>query len=380
MRSFFLSKRLWIFLWIFIPIFSVSSPVFSKSAGDTKKKEEPLKISKFPRKSLWIQGKPFKKGDFDEKATLIYFWDYTSVNCIRDLGAVKKWREIYNPYGLEVIWVHAPEFPFAGNREHVKRAVENFKIKGPVFLDNDFKMWDQLKVKSWPTKLLADETGTVVYSQIGEEKYSAFEDRIRLMLKTLNPGGILPERHFKGEAVDFTMESCGPMTSETYLGYKRASWWGGKVANTQWVPENKTMNFKDRGERPDKGFFVEGLWTNREDYLEHAQDTEGPVDYAGIAYAAHEVYALFSAEGKLKTPRVYVTRDELPVPLDKRGIDLKEDELGRTYVLYHEPRLYYLIANEDSEPHELKLLPLAKGLAVNLFSFSNACLSDFEHL
>lgn len=361
-----------------IPALAYAPYAFAKPKAETKK-EEPLKISKFPRKGHWLQGKPVTHQDFEEKATLVYFWDYTSINCIRDFSAVKKWRKIYHPYGLEVLWVHAPEFSFAGNRDNVKRAVEKFGIKGPVFMDNSFKLWEQLKVKSWPTKFLLDEKGTVVYSQIGEEKYSVFEDHIRLLLKTLNPGGILPERVFKGEGIDFTMESCGPMTSETYLGYKRATWWGGKVANRQWVPENKTLNFKDRGERPEKGFFVEGLWTNREDYLEHAQDTDGPVDYAGVSYMAHEVYVLLSAEDKLKDPRVYVTRDNLPVPLENRGADLKEDDLGRTYIPFQDSRLYYLIANEDDDSHEIKIWPAAKGLAVNLFSFSNRCLSEFEH-
>ncbi len=279
-----------------------------------------------------------------------------------------------------MILEHAPEFPFAGKKENVKQALERLKISYPVILDNDFKLWEAFKVRAWPTKFLVDSEGEIVQTQVGENGFMVMESRIREMLQKLNAGVVLPEPMIHNEIEKYSIEKCGDMSSETYAGYKKATWWGAKIANRQWVPENNVLMFKDRGERTGRGFFAQGLWSNREDYFEHARTTDGLTDYLGLIYVAREVYALLKPSDNLGAARIYVTRDEGPVPPEHRGVDIKEDANGATYFLMQEPRLYYLISNEDEDPHEIKLWAQSAGVAINSFSFSNRCLSDFEHL
>lgn len=356
---------------------SASIPSVFAAEKESSKKEEIKKAPKFA-KGTWFNTPPLTKKYFDGRATMIYFWDYSSINCIREISHLKKLQRAYRPFGFRMIWVHAPEFKFAADPENVRKAVRRFGITQPVFLDNDFKLWDEYDVRSWPTKVFINKDRKIAETVVGEESLRRTEAEVRKLLLEINPEAALPAVIFKKEKEGYTSRYCGVMSGETYVGYKRASWWGARVANQEWVPKDKPTLFKDRGERVERGFFLNGMWENKEDQFMHSRETDGLTDYLGLIYLGNEVYSMLDSTGK-KDSRVYVTRDEAPVPLEYRGQDLKEDEEGRTYALISEPRLYYLISNEDAEPHELKIWTQSKDVSVHSFAFSNRCLSEFDH-
>ena len=369
-------SRTLIRFFVFALLFSCLSGLPAEAAA---KKEKPLKAPKYPRKSVWINSNPLSPKNFKGKTTLVYFWDYTSINCIREMDTLKNWYEVYHPYGFEMVWIHAPEFDFAKQKENVENAIKRLQITSPVVLDNDFKLWDAYKVRSWPTKILVNSQGVVEHTRAGEGHYRDTEKNIRKALKLLNPEVVLPETVFRKEPYNFSLKRCGPMTAETYVGSKRSNWWGGSIANDQWVNDDKATFFKDRGQRVERGFFLHGMWESHGDDFEHARQTDELTDYLGLVYLANEVYAMMRPKDKTAESRIYVTRDESPVPAEQRGVDLHVDEEGGTYFVMEEPRLYYLIQDEDEEPHELRLWTRAAGVSVHSFSFSNTCLSEFEH-
>lgn len=345
-------------------------------------KDRPVKVPKFPRKGVWLNAEPLSsRKAFRDKITLVYFWDYTSVNSLRELNLLKRWHLRYQPYGFQMIFVHAPEFDFATEKNNVIKAIRRLEITYPVFLDNHFKLWEDYAVKSWPTKFLVNSDSHIVHSQVGEGGYLKTEEKIREEILALDPSVVLPASILENEEEKYNAERCGVMSPETYMGHKRAGWWGGEIANAKGVLPDQTVLFRDRGKRVERGFFAEGLWTNKEDHFEHARETMELEDYVGLLYLAHEVYAVINyAEGSEGVSRVYVTRDGIAVPPEHRGQDLREDAQGMTYLLVQEPRLYYLIAKEEPSPHEIRLWTQDKGLAVNSLAFSNQCLSDFDHL
>jgi hypothetical protein len=59
---------------------------------------------------------------------------------------------------------------------------------------------------------------------------------------------------------------------------------------------------------------------------------------------------------------------------------VKVDARGRTYIDVTEGRMYYVIQGEDAALHDLRLLPTARGVAINSFTFGNRCLTDFDRL
>jgi len=351
-----------------------------KGDGNTSREVSFKKAPLFPKKGVWIQGKPRKSKFFEGKLTLVYFWDYTTVNCIRELSYLRDWQQVYEPYGLQVLMVHAPEFEFAQDKKHVADAVKRMKIPYPVYLDNDGTLWELYDNGSWPSKHLVDREGRIVFSQVGEGNYIPLEEEIRSQLQKLNPQASLPLSVVRSDQDRFNLWDCGEMSTEIYVGYKRAGWWGVEIANLPGARPDETVRFQEDGRRLERGFFLKGLWANREEYFEHADQIKDYSDYLGIIYLGHEVYGVFDQKQTGKASRVYIHRDDEPVPKAHRGEDVLEDETGDTYFIVDMPRLYYLIANEDQEFHELKLMPRDKDVNVYIFSFSNQCLTDFDHL
>ena len=78
--------------------------------------------------------------------------------------------------------------------------------------------------------------------------------------------------------------------------------------------------------------------------------------------------------------RVYVTRDGKPLPKATRGVDVRADGDGRTYIDVHEGRMYYVVQGEDAAHHELRLFATEPGVAINSFTFGNRCLTNFDRL
>ncbi|MCM8775742.1 MAG: redoxin domain-containing protein [Candidatus Omnitrophica bacterium] len=357
--------------------------------GSREKKCEFRKAPPLPSEGIWLNTQSSdKKIAFDRQLTLLYFWDYTSIHCLRELAYLKKWHKLYTPYGFKIVFIHAPEYQFAKNRENLTAALDRLGVTYPVYMDNDFKVWEAYGVISWPTKYLVDTKARIIHSQIGEGHYAVMERKIRKGLLEMNPNAVLPKTSVKMDREDYDAETCGYMSAETSLGYKNDGWLSGELANQLDVFPEQTCFYRDRGDRVEHGYFVHGKWTNRIDQLEHARDVGKYTDYLGVLYSAHEVYAVISHEqtDDLKSVRggndikIYVTRDEVPVPRSLRGPDLQVDESGETFLRFDQPRLYYLVTREDDRYHELKLWPQKKGVGINSFSFSNRCLSEFEHV
>lgn len=364
-----------IFFIVFIFLYSQNSVVFSAKAVEEALTEAPS----FPRKGDWINVPRKHQPIYEDKVTLLYFWDYTSINSIREIPLIQQLQRNYKPYGLQVVWIHSPEFEFAQKRKNIEDAVKRFGIEAPVFLDNEFKIWEAFQVKSWPTKYLVDHEKQITYSVSGEVDYLVLETELREALANLNERMLLPGYVVHHDYDRFDTELCGWMTDETYMGYERSSWWGGEIANKRWMKPEQTLKFVDRGHRVERGFFVQGLWTNAKDAFEHARETEDLEDYLGMNYFAREVYVTASRT-RGSSARVYVTRDGEPVPGVVRGRDIKQDAGGRTYFDLREPRLYYLIQNETPLPHEIRLWSITDGDAINSFSFANVCLSELKHI
>ncbi|HTL46521.1 MAG TPA: redoxin domain-containing protein [Verrucomicrobiae bacterium] len=366
---------------LFVLTAFVMIAVIPAAARADDKKDEIKKAPAFSSKGIWLQaGKIKKKKIFADKLTLVYFWDYSTINVIREIKYLNDWYKAYHPYGFEIILVHAPEFEYGHDKDNVEAALNRMNLPYPTYLDNDGTVWQEYGNGSWPTKHLVDSKGRILYSQVGEGNYITAEEAIRKGLQELNPEAALPPSVVHSEQDKFNLWECGEMSTEVYVGYKRAGWWGVEIANLPGAQPDQTLKFEDQGRRLERGFFLKGLWSNREEYFEHAETVPDYEDYMGIIYLGRELYAVMDQMEKGKTSRVYVRRDDEPVPEANRGTDLKVDEKGDTYVEVSQPRLYYIIAGEDKEFHELKLMVKDDKLAVYVFSFSNQCLSDFDHL
>src|SRR5262249_43807264 len=151
---------------------------------------------------------------------------------------------------------------------------------------------------------------------------------------------------------------------------------GGEIANPEGFQPGKTVLYSSMPRQVQRGFSAHGLWKDNPDDFEHARASAQPKDDIGIRYRGAEVYVVMNLKSG-KGAKVYVTRDGKPIPARQRGVDVKAEPGGRTYIEVQEGRMYYAIQGEDAGAHLLRLSPLQAGVAVNSFTFGNRCLTKF---
>ncbi len=335
----------------------------------------------FSGTKVWINSGPLSlRKELKGKVVLVDFWEYTCINCIRTLPALKRIYSRYKPYGFEIIGVHAPEFDFAYRPENVATGTKRQRIPWPVVVDSDFSIWRAYDSNSWPNKFLIGSRGIIVRQHAGEGAYAELERMIREEIRKANPRVTFPAAWtIPPDTDDFNPSRCGSTSQETYVGTARGANWGGAIANAEGFQPGKTVLYSSMPRQVPRGFHARGLWKNNPDDFEHARATPQPKDYIGIAYRGAEVYVVMNLK-KGATARVYVTRDGKPVPGARRGVDVQADPRGRTYIDVQEGRMYYAIQGEDTGSHELRLSPTEPGVAISSFTFGNRCLTKFDRL
>src|SRR5438034_10973078 len=97
----------------------------------------------------WLNSPPLTTEDLREKVVLVDFWTYTCINWLRTLGYVRAWSEKYADQGLVVVGVHTPEVPFARDVDNVRQAANDLRVKYPIALDSDYRVWRAFSNNHW---------------------------------------------------------------------------------------------------------------------------------------------------------------------------------------------------------------------------------------
>jgi hypothetical protein len=108
--------------------------------------------------------------------------------------------------------------------DNVRKAVEDFGIRYPVAIDNDFHIWRAFENSYWPAHYLIDAKGQIRYRHFGEGNYAqtknAIQDLIREAGKNMaTEAPVTPNTEEAEMAPD--LRNIG--SSETYLGRDRAA-------------------------------------------------------------------------------------------------------------------------------------------------------------
>ena len=107
--------------------------------------------------------------------SLVWFWDYCSLNSLRALPYLEEWHRRYAEKGLRVIAVHSPQFEFAREPGTVAKAVERLGVPFPVGLDQSYEIWRLYGNEVWPALYLWDRRGILRYYHFGEGRYAETE-------------------------------------------------------------------------------------------------------------------------------------------------------------------------------------------------------------
>lgn len=342
----------------------------------TQEEAGPVRAPEFPTGLTWIQGGPLKLADLRGRPVLIDFWDYTCINCIHTLPYVKEWHRRYSGQGLTIVGVHAPEFSFAHNGDHVRRAAGEHGLEYAIVLDNDYAVWQAYANRYWPAKYLIDREGYLRYYHFGEGGYQETEQAIQTLLRETSPDVILPPPVQPVRDTDAPGAVCYRVTPELYLGYQR-----GRIGNTAGIVPDRPATYRDLDKHAEGYFFLEGDWQLM------AESVARPVGASGesrlhLRYMAKEVNLvmmppLAGGEARLElyqAPSTGSGQAPSPVAAEDAGEDTKVVG-GKAVVTVSTPRMYRLINNREIDTYELTLSTTADGLALYAFTFVS-CLVE----
>jgi cytochrome c biogenesis protein CcdA/thiol-disulfide isomerase/thioredoxin len=236
--------------------------------------------------SHWINtsgGKPVSLAGLRGKVVLVDFWTYSCINCQRELPHVEAWYAKYHRYGLEVVGVHTPEFPFEYVVSNVESAVGRLGVHFPVAVDDGYKTWDAYDNQYWPAEYLIDQNGEVRRTAFGEGQYATTENDIRLLLEAGGAHHLPPPTFVPNRTPDTQL------TTETYLGYTRFD--GERYQGSAVVP-SRSSSYRLASTLSSGEFSFGGDWTQNAWEI-----TAGRGAQLGLNYTADDIYLVLGGTG-----------------------------------------------------------------------------------
>lgn len=316
----------------------------------------------------WINSREIANEQLAGRIVLIDFWDYTCVNCIRTLPYISEWYRRYHDKGLEIIGVHAPEFTFSRTEENVRRGIEEFEIKYPVVMDNDYKIWQAFANRYWPSKYLIDKSGYFRYAHFGEGSYIETELAIQLLLREIDPHVDLPDPMKPVRDMDIPGIHCHRVSPELYFGYTR-----GKLGNEEELRSGQAQEFRKPDVASEDTIYLEGKWTSSAEYMAPALNHSDKLAHIYLRYTSSEVNLVINPE-KEKGFRVSIMQDNKYLDPGEAGNDVEIATDGESYIVVNDPRMYNLVKNKTVDSHLLQLSTNSNSFSAYAFTFTSCVI------
>ncbi len=312
----------------------------------------------FPQKLTWLNSDPLTMKSLRGSVVLIDFWTYSCVNCIRTFPHLRDWHKRYADKGLTIIGVHTPEFDFEHDEKNVTRAVKEFKLKHPIVLDPDYKIWNLYANRWWPRHFLINKDGAIVYDHVGEGGYADTEMAIQRALGEIGVTdlpAVAPDMGVSGGI-------CYRTTPETYLGYVR-----GRFANAHGMSPNEEQSFESNGEYEADMVYLHGHFTIGKESIQHRRSLPSASEYLALRYSGFSVNLVMGSTNNRKA-RVEVLLDEQPLPEDMAGEDVVVEN-GHAIVEVNAHKMYRLVDSDAYHQGVLKLKTASDNLEMFAFTF-----------
>lgn len=310
--------------------------------------------------TAWLNSAPLSGDALRGKVTVVNFWTYSCINCLRTLPYLKAWADRYGKDGLVVVGVHTPEFGFEHDVGNVKRALSNLGIRYPVAVDNDYRIWQAFDNQYWPAFYIVDAHGRVRYHHFGEGGYREAEDAIRQLLadsgRPMDPQAQQPQA-VQGSGAQAAADPSDIRSGETYVGYRQAQ----GFSSIERVVPDKVAGYTLPKRLSLNEWALGGQWNVGGEAAVPAAPN------ARIAYRFHarDLHLVLGPAADGKPVRFRVTVDGA-APGASHGADVAADGSGAISA----PRLYQLVrqsGNIGNRTFEIEFLDA--GAQVYSFTF-----------
>jgi thiol-disulfide isomerase/thioredoxin len=133
---------------------------------------------------------PLSLADLRGRFVLLDFWTYCCINCMHVLPELKKLEHAF-PNELVVIGIHSAKFEGEQVTQNIREAAERYEIEHPVINDAEMAIWRRYGVRSWPTLVLIDPVGDVVWAASGERTFDDLKKVLDRGLPFYKANGLL---------------------------------------------------------------------------------------------------------------------------------------------------------------------------------------------
>ena len=158
------------------------------------------KAPNFPDAFDWINvSKPLSWEKLKGHIIVLDFWTYCCINCMHMLPALEELEKKYKGKSVVFIGVHSAKFFNEQDKKNIEQAVARYEISHPVVVDKNMSIWRKYDVGGWPTIIIIDPYGTIVYKQTGEGQKESIEDTVDVLLEKHSKTGILAKEPLKIE-------------------------------------------------------------------------------------------------------------------------------------------------------------------------------------
>lgn len=138
---------------------------------------------------MWLHSPPLGLRELRGRVVLVDIFDHSCGNCVRTRPQIRTWGFRYHDRGLALVGIHTPEFPSGRDPRVVGRSLDRLQVDWPVFLDNDYEVWNRYDNEYWPSLYLIDRAGGLRYRHVGEGAVQETEAAIRRLLDEPEPPG-----------------------------------------------------------------------------------------------------------------------------------------------------------------------------------------------
>jgi thiol-disulfide isomerase/thioredoxin len=142
----------------------------------------------------WVNiAAPLSLTDLRGRFVLLDFWTYCCINCMHVLPELKKLEHAF-PNELVVVGVHSAKFDGEHVTDNIREAAQRYEIEHPVVNDAKMAIWSRYGARSWPTLVLIDPAGDVVWAASGEREFDDIKAVIDRGLPYYREHGLLKPR------------------------------------------------------------------------------------------------------------------------------------------------------------------------------------------
>ncbi len=321
----------------------------------------------------WFNSEPVSIQYNRGSVILLQFWDYTHNESLRSLECLKAWQEVYEPFGLILVGIHAPKYQFSQNIENVEQILRKLKIRFPVVMDNDSSIWSAFQIRKYPTLLLIDRDGFVRYLHEGDGGCDKFERAIQILITETGLRGEMPDYVSPIEEYHMFGNVRLQTTNEIELGYL-----GGNMGNTEGYNPHSIVEYNDPGMFLPNRFYLNGKWLYEREYVQFKGE-KSESGYITIEYRGHGVNVVLSSSSTGLASKIEILLDNAPLRQEESGIDVQFEKNGASYVLVDSPRMYQIIRHKEFGRHTLLLRTNSEEVEFYSFSFQTTQIPAIIH-